>query len=138
MSDPYKPPAAPLSTDADRRRLPLIWNPLVWAVAITILLAVEHAWFTYIGEELPANTARVWPFLFGLLLAWWVYSDRRARGVGMPFEFEAFVVFLWPVAVPYYLYRTRGRWGLVLGGGIWVLYLVPTVASAIVYAAVTE
>lgn len=138
MSDPYKPPAALLSAEADRRRLPLVWNPIAWAVVITALLAIERAWFTYVGEDLPANTARVWPFLFGVLLAWWVYSDRRVRGVGMPFEFEAFVVFLWPVAVPYYLYRTRGWWGLLLGGGFWILYLVPMLASVFVSLAVTE
>jgi len=138
VSDPYKAPTAPLSAEADRRRLPLVWNPVAWAVVITILMAIESAWFTYLGESLPTNTSRIWPFFFGLLLAWWVYSDRRVRGVGMPFEFEAFVVFLWPIVVPYYLYRTRGWWGLLLGGGFWVLYLVPSAASAIVYLAVTE
>jgi hypothetical protein len=47
-------------------------------------------------------------------------------------------VFLWPIVVPYYLYRTRGWQGLLLAGGIWVLYLVPTVASLLVYLAVTD
>ena len=101
------------------------------------MMALESAWFTYVGEDTPGHTTRMWGFFLGLLLAWWVYSDRRARGVGMPFEFEAFVVFLWPVVLPYYLYRTRGWWGLMLGVGFWALYLVPSVASLLVFA-VTE
>ena len=33
----------------------------------------------------------------------------------MPYEFEAFVMFSWPITLPYYLYRTR-RWkGLLMG-----------------------
>jgi len=138
MSDPYKTPAAPLFTETDTTRLPLFWNPISWAVAIAALVAIESAWFAYVGEDLPAHTMRIWPFMFGLLLAWWVYSDRRARGLGMPFEFEAFVLFLWPIVLPYYLYRTRGWWGLLLGAGCWLLYLIPVLASAIVSVAIIE
>jgi hypothetical protein len=102
------------------------------------MMAVEGAWFTYAGEDIPRQTTGLWKFFFGLLLAWWVYSDRRARQVGMPFEFEAFVVFLWPIVLPYYLYRTRGWGGLMLGVGSWVLYLVPWAASMFIYLAVAD
>ena len=102
------------------------------------MMAIEAAWFTYVGEDTPRNTNQMWAFFFGVLVAWWVYADRRARGVGMPYEFEAFVVFLWPIVLPYYLYRTRGWTGLFLGAGFWLLFLVPTVLSLLIYASVTE
>jgi hypothetical protein len=102
------------------------------------MLAVESAWFTYVGEDTPRHTNTMWSFFFGLLLAWWVYLDRRTRGVGMPYEFDAFVVFLWPVVLPYYLYRTRGWPGFMLGVSFWFLYLVPSIASLLVYLALTE
>jgi hypothetical protein len=56
----------------------------------------------------------------------------------MPFEFEAFVVFLWPIVLPFYLYRTRGWHGLLLGAGLWALYLVPAIAALLVNLAVTD
>ena len=139
MSDPYKPPDAPvLSVETHWTRSPPYWNPLAWAVVITALLAIETGWLTYAEEDIPQGTTRPWGFFFGVLLAWWIHSDRRARGLGMPFEFDAFVVFLWPIAVPYYLYRTRGWFGLLLGGGIWMLYLVPTAVSWVMYFALFE
>ena len=138
MSDPYKTPAAPLYQEVPYKRLPTVWNPLSWLVATTVMMAIEAAWFTYVGEDTPRNTNQMWAFFFGVLVAWWVHSDRRARGVSMPYEFEAFVVFLWPIVLPYYLYRTRGWTGLLLGAGFWLLFLVPTVLSLLIYASVTE
>jgi hypothetical protein len=102
------------------------------------MMAIEAAWFTYVEADTPRNTSQMWAFVFGVLVAWWVYSDRRARGIGMPYEFEAFVVFLWPIVLPYYLYRTRGWTGLLLGGGFWLLFLAPTILSLLIYASVTE
>ena len=32
----------------------------------------------------------------GVVMIWWVYLDRRGRRISLPFEFEAFVYFLWP------------------------------------------
>jgi hypothetical protein len=83
----------------------------------------------------PFEQTRVlWTILFGLILTWWVYADRSGRDFRLPFEFEYFVLFAWPVVVPYYLYR-RSRWrGLLFGLGILGLYFVPYLASAIVYA----
>ena len=138
MNDPYKTPTAPLYREVPYKRLPIVWNPLSWLLATTVMMAIEAAWFTYVGADTPRNTNQMWTFFFGVLVAWWVYSDRRARGIGMPYEFEAFVVFLWPIVLPYYLYRTRGWTGLLLGGGFWLLFLAPTVVSVLIYASVTE
>jgi hypothetical protein len=115
-----------------------IWNPFAWLVTLTILFAVESAAFTYHGEEIPHPTESLWVLSFSILAAWWVYSDRRARAFGAPFEFDAFVVFAWPILVPYYLHRTRGRVGLALGAGVWLLYLVPSLAAWGVYLALAN
>lgn len=113
-------------------------SALVWLVALTMLFAVESGAFTYFGKDIPLTTESLWVASFGLLAAWWVYSDRRARAFGVPFEFDAFVVFAWPILVPYYLHRTRGRIGLALGAGVWLLYLFPYIVAWSVYLALTE
>ena len=80
----------------------------------------------------PQATALLWSLAFPTLLAIWVRMDRRGRKLGLPFEFEAFVFFGWPLVVPYYLYRTRGTRGLIIMAAIYGLYLAPMVVLAIV------
>jgi hypothetical protein len=50
----------------------------------------------------------------------------------MPYEFEAFVLFLWPLALPYYPNRTRAPWGLPHGAASWLLYQMPAATSLVV------
>jgi hypothetical protein len=111
----------------------LVWHPVAWLITLTILFSVDNGIFTYRGEDVPLTTESLWILSFGVTVMWWVHSDRRARGFGAPFEFDAFVFFLWPILVPYYLYRTRGRAGLALAVGVGLLYLVPAIAAWAVY-----
>ena len=138
MNDPYKPPARDVAPEANPQSLSLLWNPIHWIVLITALLVFESAWLTYAGEELPENTWRLWALLFGVFLAWWVHTDRRSRQIGVPFEFDAAVVFFWPIVLPYYLYRSRGRWGLLLGASSWLLFALPTLVAWAMYFALPE
>jgi len=125
MSDPYKPPAATtVRPESAPVWLPYLWNPIVRAMLIAALVAIETVWFTYSGEDIPQHTAGLWGFCYGLLLAWWVRMDRGARGMGIAFEFDAFVVFLWPLALPYYLWRTRGVQRLLPIAAFGLLYMV--------------
>jgi len=72
-------------------------------------------------------------FAFALILVYAVETDRRARSLAMPYEYNAFLFFLWPVALPVYLFQTR-RWrGLAIGVGMLVLSEVPSLAAIAVY-----
>ena len=104
--------------------LPLVALTAIFAAGLTAL-AIHRAYASDATELL-------WPFGFRLILGAWVYFDRRARSFSVPFEFDAFVFFAWPVVVPYYLYRSRGRRGLLLGAGIFCLYVAPALAEAVV------
>ena len=96
---------------------------------VGLCIAAAQAVIPELGQ-----TQGLWTILFGLFLTWWVYADRGERGFRVPFEFEYFVWLAWPVLIPYYLYRRRHWRGLLFGLGIWVLYFVPYLVSAIVYA----
>ena len=80
----------------------------------------------------PEATALLWSLEFPTLVAAWVRTDRRRRILGLPFEFEAFVFFGWPVALPYYLYRTRGKTGLITAAAVYGLYLAPRAIFVVV------
>jgi hypothetical protein len=98
----------------------------------TIGLSVLAAQAAFIQP--PDQSRGLWTIIFGLILTWWVYADRVQRKFRLAFEFEYFVLFAWPIVVPYYLYRRLGRRGLLFGLGIWGLYVVPFVVAAFVFA----
>ena len=91
------------------------------AVPLALLAA-----FSAVGQSLLAvhglgpsrATELLWAFEFQLVLALWIRADRRARGFSVPFEFDTFVFFAWPLVLPHYLLRTRGGSVLFSAAGI--------------------
>jgi len=101
-------------------------------VALAAIFAAGLSVFAARGVAASRSTELLWRFEFQLILALWVLADRRNRGFSVPYEFDTFVFFAWPVVVPYYLYRSRGRGGLLLGAGIWALYIAPYLTALVV------
>lgn len=105
---------------------------LISLVVLTAIFAVGLAVLAVHGLRASGATELLWSSEFRLILAWWVRADRRVRGFRLPFDFDAFVFFAWPVAVPYYLYRSRRGQGLLFAAGIWGLYVTPYLTSLLV------
>ena len=60
-----------------------------------------------------------WLFLsFGPLFAviLWLQKDARRTGVGTVHDWGYFLLLAWPIIIPWYAFKTRGRggWGLML------------------------
>src|SRR5882724_4410718 len=108
---------------------------LVPLVALTAIFAAGLSVLAARGVAASQSTGSLWGFELQLILTLWVLADRRNRGFRVPYEFDTFVFFAWPAVVPYYLYRSRGRRGLLLGAGIWALYIAPYVTALIVQIA---
>ena len=120
----------------DKRSFPFS-KPLIFLLALTAIYTIG---LSILAVRLvlipPPEQSRVlWTIIFGLILTWWVYFDSGRRNFKLPFEFEYFVLFEWPIVIPYYLYRRLGMRGLLLVLGIWGLYFVPFVVAAFVFAA---
>lgn len=105
---------------------------LVLLVVLTAIFSVGSSVIAWHGMPVPRETGMLWSLAFQLILACWVRIDRQVRGFRATYEFDAFVFFAWPVVVPYYLYKTRGRRGLVLAVGIGALSLMPSLTEAII------
>ncbi len=117
------------------RAASFLWAPGLWIIVITVLFAVEFSFLPAYGEDVPDTTELLWNFAFSYVMAWWVHYDRRFRGFRAPFEFDAFVFFGWPIAVPYYLWCTRRRRGVLLSLGVWALFFIPSLVATVVYLA---
>lgn len=114
------------AASASHSLLPLFALTAIFAIGLSVLMA--H------GHDAPEDTRRLWTFEFSLMVALWVSADRRVRGFRVPYEFDAFVLVAWIFVLPYYLYRTRGRPGLVLYAGFWGLLILPPLAAEIARA----
>jgi hypothetical protein len=119
---------------ADLNRRPLFVSQTLFPLlAFTSLFAIAVSLCRAYDIPIPEAMNLLWTFGFSLLLTWWVRSDSRACQFHLPYEFGTFVFFAWPAVVPYYLYRSRGRKGLLFGVGICALYIVPYIDGVIVY-----
>jgi hypothetical protein len=105
---------------------------LVPLVVLTAIFSVGSSVIALHGMPVPRETGIFQSLAFQLILACWVRVDRAVRGFRAPYEFDAFVFFAWPIVVPYYLYKTRGRRGVLFALGIGALFLTPPLAAAII------
>jgi hypothetical protein len=102
----------------------LISLTLIYTSTDTIL-ASHHV-------SLSEESELLWRFLSSFFIACWVHLDRRTQKLNWPFEFDAFVFFAWPVALPYYLLKSRGMRGLLLAALIFALMLVPRAIQIVI------
>jgi hypothetical protein len=108
-----------------------VWQCLTALAVLSTTFTVVSSFAAVQGLGTSSSTDLLWAFEFRLILAWWVSVDRRIRDFNVPYEFDAFVFFTWPLSVPYYLYRTRGGRGVLLSGCIYIFYLTPGVVVEI-------
>jgi hypothetical protein len=99
--------------------IPLILLTLIFT-ATREVLALHHL-------GMPGEPAMLESVSRQLFIALWVYLDRKGRHLNLPFEFEAFVFFAWPIVLPYYLVKSRGARGLLLAALFFALLILPSV-----------
>lgn len=85
--------------------------PLADALAIGIVLTYVLA--RHPMPAFPRFLVEVGP-LFAVV--YWLREDARARRVPLVFDWGFFALMAWPIAIPWYLRRTRGphAWPLTL------------------------
>jgi hypothetical protein len=66
-------------------------------ILFTVIVTAARCVLASHSLSLPAGSDKVSVVFQQLLVATWVYFDRQGRGLGLPFEFEAFVFFAWPI-----------------------------------------
>ena len=67
----------------------------------------------------------------------WLQKDARRTGVGAVQDWGYFLVLAWPVVIPWYAFKTRGRQGWRLTAGlfslIWSAYVSGVLVSYVVW-----
>ena len=85
------------------------------------------------GAEFSRPAALLFSYGTPAAVAVWIDADARRRRRSPCWEFGAFVVFAWPVAVPTYCFWSRGREGWRLLGGLVAVIVGPGVVGTLLY-----
>ena len=94
-------------------------------VAVSVLGAGYESVFHLHGAAPRDFALYLWDFVFVILLALWIDADSKDHPeIYRPFEFGYLLLFLWLPYLPYYLWRTRRAWGLVVLGGFLALFFL--------------
>jgi hypothetical protein len=103
--------------------------PFVGLVTLLTVATIFAVAIMVKGGEMSDSSVTLYNASFAYILAWGVELDRKAIGRSAPFEYAAFMFFLWWVLFPVYLFQTR-RWrGLAIAFGILLSSSLPTMVA---------
>ena len=111
-----------------RLRAASLFIPLI---VLTLIFTAASAALAQHQADMSRESELLYMTCWRLVVAGWVYLDRQTSHLSLPFEFDAFVFFLWPVALPYYLYKSRGGRGLLLMAFVFALLVIPSFVEVI-------
>jgi len=83
-------------------------SPLGRLVALTTVVAIQQAVHGYcVGVDEPDPWELAWRVGVPLLVVYWLRADSKRAGYWPCFEYDGFVFWAWPLALPHYLVHTR-------------------------------
>lgn len=86
-------------------------------------------------EQVVSDSTQIlWGLVSAIMTVLWINSDATNRpGFEKPYDFGFLVWFFWLVAIPWYLYKTRGAEGLLVLLGFMAIWFGPWLAGLIAY-----
>jgi hypothetical protein len=108
-------------------------KPLAALITLTVMSAAGRYVMAKHSVQVRGSTDLLGNLAFALILTWWVRADRQERNFDASYEFDALLLFLWFVVLPY-LFRTRRFKGLLMTAGFFGLFITPFFLEAFVRA----
>ncbi|PTU32664.1 hypothetical protein [Stenotrophobium rhamnosiphilum] len=106
---------------------------LLLILGLSLLLSAYTVVLSLKGVEASDGLTVTWTFVFAALVACWARVDAATQKVHRTLDFSFYFLAIWPIALPYYLVKTRGIEGLVLFFGFSILYFSPFISGLITY-----
>jgi hypothetical protein len=110
---------------------------VIGALSVSAIFAAYDAWLFLLARTPEAELFDLHSFVLTTLVATWVVADNKEANRARPsFDHGWFIFVAFPFYVPYYLISTR-RWrrGLLILGGIALLFVLPWLAEVLVWLA---
>jgi len=106
---------------------------IYFLLAFSFCLSVVQILLNLRGEEISDATDALWSGVFLLTTIFWAYYDADRRDFDKPFDFGFLIYVFWPIALPWYLIKTRGIEGLLIFLGFMAIWLGPWLAGLVAY-----
>jgi hypothetical protein len=109
---------------------------LTTLVAISVLVASYEVVLYWFDKEPTGTALSIWNVAFVVLLVLWVEADSKDYPqIYRPYEYGYLVLLFWIPYLPYYLWRTRGRVGLLMLAGFAGLFYLGYLLQWVIYIA---
>jgi hypothetical protein len=103
-------------------------------LGLSVGLSIYAAFLGISDIPVSDGLGAAWLIGFALLVAFWAREDAAVKKVHRTLDFSFYFLLVWPLALPYYLIKTRGVEGVVYFLGFAVLYFAPFVVGMLAYA----
>lgn len=108
------------------------------AIYTSVACSIAAAIYTLAGLEPSPLISLVFVFAPAITVILWMQKDAQRTGIVGVLDWGLFIWLFWPVVIPWYVFKSRGRqgWRLLLGlfALIWSWYLTAFVTAWIAYS----
>jgi len=106
------------------------------SIAIVVVISIAHySIMGYLGYDPSPEYENLMAWSFALMVALWCLDDAKKYNFHRPYEFGAFIFFLWPIVLPAYLIQTRGWRGALVFLAFLFIALLPYISGWVFYYA---
>ena len=118
----------------------LPWSDLRFRIAILIaaFCSASAALYAVAGVEPPMSVTVMMMMAPTLAVILWLQEDAARTGVGAVQDLGWFASMWWPVVIPWYAFKSRGRAGWKLLAALMALMLAPQITSVVIYTLFPE
>jgi len=102
-------------------------------ISISIILSFLEIYLGINNAFGSGSAQALWGLVFAVLVAMWCIEDAKLSKFRLPYDYGAFMYFLWPIVLPYYLCATRRMDGVVMFFGFVGIYTVPFILGLIAF-----
>jgi pimeloyl-ACP methyl ester carboxylesterase len=102
-------------------------NPLYFLITAVAIFTIHCGSLALAGAVPDENYLRLCRYAFNFIIATWAFNKIKNENLTIPFELSAFLFFVWPLILPYYLFKTDRFIGILMYLGILVMLTIPAI-----------
>ena len=107
------------------------------AVLLFVFVGIQQTasgYYSAMGTDAPELLSLLEKTCLFWVIGWWLKDDAKRRGESLVYCLGLFVLIAWPLLLPYYLVKSRGRRGFITIAVFIAFVIATTIAGAVLGA----